>query len=126
MNPARKKILLVDDEKEMLEFLANFLQRNDYDVVFTSRGSEALQLAIESKPDLIVLDIVMPDIDGGELALLMSKEPAIAKAPIIFLTGIIRDGDELNKIKAVKDYSVVSKPLDPKKFLDTIKEALSA
>jgi two-component system alkaline phosphatase synthesis response regulator PhoP len=61
----QKKILLVDDEKESLFYLGNFLRRKDYDVVTAEDGKTAIEIAKSQKPDLIILDIVMPEMDGG-------------------------------------------------------------
>jgi CheY-like chemotaxis protein len=118
-----KKILAVDDEKQVLDYLSHMLTREGYIVSIAVNGKEAISLATEQKPDLIILDIVLPDIDGGDVASLLAKNPVTAQIPIIFLTGIIKKEEEKTSAKTGKHY-VVAKPVTREKLLEMIKRAL--
>ena len=90
-----KKILIVDDEEDTLISLGNILRRANYFVSTTTNGEEAIKLAKANHPDLIILDIVLPGLDGGSVADIISKDPATAHTPILFLTGILSKEEEL-------------------------------
>jgi CheY-like chemotaxis protein len=121
--PSIKKILVVDDEKEFLTYLAAILRRAKYNVITATRGKEAVALTNEHKPDLILLDVVLPDFDGGEIASLLSKDPSTASIPIIFLTGILRKEEESSSAKSGKRL-IIAKPVEAEKLLATIEEII--
>lgn len=90
-----KKILIVDDEEDTLVSLGNILRRSNYIVSTTTNGEEAIKLAKANHPDLVILDIVLPGLDGGSVADILSNDPATAHTPILFLTGILSKEEEL-------------------------------
>ena len=120
----KKKVLLVDDEEEVLYFLGNFLGRQGYDVTTTSKGKEAAQLAKKLKPDVIVLDVVIPDMSGGDVAAVLEEDPQTKDIPIIFLTGIMTKEEEA-QIKTTGNRYIIAKPVDKDGFLGTIDRVLS-
>jgi len=90
----KRKILLVDDEVDLTELLKATLEKTDkYEVRVQNRGSRGLDSAKLFKPDLIVLDISMPDMDGAEVAQMMMGDEEVKKIPIEFLTSIVTDED---------------------------------
>jgi two-component system alkaline phosphatase synthesis response regulator PhoP len=118
-----KKILVIDDEEEAVIYLRNILQRANYEVIYTTKGKEGVDLALELRPDLILLDIMLPDIDGFEvLDRLKSKwiESKISSVPVIMVSAkgesqaIFQAEDSL-----ATDYFI--KPFDPKELLRMIK-----
>lgn len=124
MSDLRKKILLVDDEEETLVFLSSILRRHDYDVVFTSKSTEVVELAKQNKPDVIILDIVMPQLDGGEVAVALENDPATKNIPIVFLSGIVDKKEEFLDVKAGRQYELVAKPVNEEELLAVIKKVL--
>lgn len=120
-----KTILIVDDEEEALLHLKNILRHNDYEVIAASKGKDAVTLAKSLKPDLIILDIVMPDMDGGDVADILSKDPATDKIPVIFLTGILTKAEESEGRKSGR-HLVIAKPIMPDELLEVIRKVLSA
>lgn len=82
-----KKILLVDDDKDIREVLKKKLVLNKYAVITADSGQEALIICKTSMPDLVILDIAMPDIDGYETCRLLKEDNKTSKIPILFLTG---------------------------------------
>ncbi len=117
-----KKILIVDDEAHIVEMVKARLKANDYDIVTASNGEEALSAARENTPDLILLDVVMPVMDGWTCVREKKKDPAIKDIPVIMLTGkeALKDMFEL---EGVKDYIV--KPFESDELLAKIEACLS-
>lgn len=83
-----KKILLVDDEPAVVKVLKNRLEENGYNVVTALNGEEGMEKVIEAKPDLIILDVLMPKTFGGEIATQLKANPHTSKIPIIFLSNV--------------------------------------
>jgi two-component system alkaline phosphatase synthesis response regulator PhoP len=108
-----KKILIVDDEPDILEIITYNLQINGYDVQTAKDGDQGLQKARDFKPDLIILDIMMPKKNGIEVCKILRSKPEYDDTLIIFLTAL---NDELSHVKGLEfgadDY--ISKPVSPK------------
>lgn len=114
------RILVVDDERRMVGFIRLNLEQDGYEVIEASNGTEALDRLRDSLPDLILLDVMMPDIDGFEV-LRMIRE--ISQVPIIMLTA---KGEEHDKVKGLElgadDY--VTKPFSPRELVSRVKAVL--
>ena len=115
-----KKILIVDDEKDILEFLGYNLRKEGYEVIEAKTGDEALHLVKNNIPDLIILDVMMPGIDGIETCQSMREMPKLKDTLIIFLTARNEDFSQIAGLDAGAD-DYVSKPIKPKVFLSRIK-----
>ena len=116
-----KKILIVDDESVNLEMLKNVFNNNEYHVLQASGGYEAINVAKSDHPDLIILDIVMPDIDGGDVATILKKNPSTKNIPIIFLSSLIKKEEERYSSNQDGVY-LMSKPFDREVLLNKVKE----
>lgn len=119
----KKKILVVDDEQDLLDFVTLRLEANNYQVVVARDGEEALKFFVQEKPDLVLLDIVMPKLNGFKVCQALKKNPAGAKIPIIMLTA----KDRVNDIKLAKESGAdayIVKPFDASTLLVTIKDQL--
>jgi len=116
-----KRIVVVDDETDILVYVAKILHRENYEVNTTASGKEALEIAKRLKPDLIILDIMLPDMSGDQVATALTEDPATAEIPIIFLTGIIRKGEESEGLKSGKHY-VLAKPITSQELLKVVKQ----
>ncbi|MBN2483881.1 MAG: response regulator [Candidatus Omnitrophica bacterium] len=121
-----KKILVVDDEEEVVEFLSTVLSRANpnYKTLACTRGKEAVTLAKIHIPDLIILDIVMPDMEGGEVASILSEDPTTSHIPIIFLTGILTKEEEASRTKSGKHF-MLAKPTTAEEVTAKVHELLS-
>jgi DNA-binding response OmpR family regulator len=116
----KKKILLVDDEESITRTLKLFLdRRGGYKVRTENRGSQTVQVARDFRPDLIVLDIVMPDADGGAIAQDLSEDPELKSVPIVFLTAIIKE-----KEIGGGGHTYLAKPVEPDVLIGHIQERL--
>jgi two-component system alkaline phosphatase synthesis response regulator PhoP len=113
MDPKGKKILIADDEPDILEIISYNLKIEGYEVVTAKDGEDALQKAKLTKPDLIILDVMMPNKNGMEVCKILRAQPAFHETLIIFLTAL---NDELSHVRGLEygadDY--ISKPVSPK------------
>lgn len=114
-----REILIVDDDFTTLKMLERLLIRAGYSVIPLSRGKEAIRIAKERSPDLVILDIMMPDMDGGEVANILKSEPATKNIPIIFLSSLIKKNEE--KSSSQRDgICLISKPFEREELLRQI------
>jgi len=119
----QKTILVADDEVEMLEHLVHTLKRINCRVISTTKGRDVVRIAKAEKPDLIILDVVMPDMDGGQVATALSETPQTAKIPVIFLTGILTKEEGFDRETSGKRF-VIPKPVDSADLLKKISKVL--
>jgi two-component system alkaline phosphatase synthesis response regulator PhoP len=117
------KILIVDDEKDILEFLSYNLEKVGYQVSTALNGVLALGLAKKIKPDLIILDVMMPEMDGVSTCSELRKMPETQNSLILFLTARSEEYSELAGFNAGAD-DYVTKPIKPKLLISRIKALL--
>ncbi|MEE9373374.1 MAG: response regulator transcription factor [Saprospiraceae bacterium] len=119
----RKKILLVDDEEDILEFLSYYLTKEGYKVKTCCNGFDAIVLAEEFLPDLIILDVMMPEMNGIKVCAEMKKRPNLKNSLITFLTA---RNDDLTEISALDEGGddFIHKPIKPKVLNSRIKALL--
>ncbi|MDY0087947.1 MAG: response regulator [Coriobacteriia bacterium] len=115
-----RKILAVDDEPSIVRLVKAALTTRGYDVVEAHDGHEALDKVALEKPDLIVLDIMMPKMDGREVARRLAANPATAKIPIVFLSAIGDLSSQLDTLEELKDVEYLTKPFDVKELGDYV------
>ena len=121
---AVKKILIVDDEVGITKLLKIALERTGrYNVFCENKGSKALSVIQSFLPDLILLDVNMPDTSGGEILAAIHKHPEMKKIPVIFLTGMISD-DEVQSGLTITGHPVMAKPINIEKLIGCIEENL--
>ena len=117
------KVLIVDDEPDILEFLSYNLKKEKYDVYTASNGKAGIDMAIKVIPDLIILDIMMPEMDGIEVCRKLRSMPQFGNTSIAFLTARNEDYTQI----AALDYGgddYITKPIKPGVFLSRIKALL--
>src|SRR5512136_3413494 len=116
----RRRILVVDDEPRMIRFIQMNLELEGYEVIQASNGFEALNQVRDALPDLVILDVMMPNLDGFETLRLLREVSAV---PVIMLTV---KSDEEDKVRGLElgadDY--VTKPFSPRELSSRIKAAL--
>ncbi len=116
-------ILIVEDEKTLLETLAYNLEQEGYKVLTAEDGEEALKIVRRKKPDLIVLDIMLPVLDGLAVCRLIRKDPEVAHIPVIMLTARGTQGDKMVGLDSGAD-DYVTKPFGLGEFLARIRAVL--
>ena len=123
MTNEKIKILLVDDEPDIIEFLSYNLKKESYQVFSANNGLKAIEIAKDIKPDLIILDIMMPKMDGIEVCKQLRSLPDFANTIIIFLTAREEDFTQIAALEAGGD-DFVNKPIRPRVFLTRISALL--
>ena len=103
------RILVVDDNRDIVNIVESWLKANDYEVYTAYSGEEGLEKSKLLKPDAVILDIMMPDIDGSSVAAEMKEDPGTHQIPVIFLTGAVRSS-ELPKNNIVGGQYFLAKP----------------
>jgi two-component system, OmpR family, alkaline phosphatase synthesis response regulator PhoP len=117
------KILLVDDEPDILEFISYNLKKEGFQVITSQNGSEAIAIAKKELPHLIVLDVMMPEMDGIETCEEIKRIPELKKTIVAFLTARSEDYSQIAGFDAGADDSI-SKPIKPKVLISRVKALL--
>jgi DNA-binding response OmpR family regulator len=115
-----KKILLVDDEPRLLSLLKDYLHRSGFKILTAQNGREALDVCNKEQPDLIILDIMMPEMDGYEFMRLHRQEK---KTPIILLTARVEDDEKVIGLELGAD-DYVTKPFRPRELVARVSSVL--
>jgi CheY-like chemotaxis protein len=122
---ALKKILIADDEPDVLAILEKKLKQNGYDVLALSKGKEIIARVNTFKPDLIISDIVMPDMDGYAVGITLRQDEVTKKTPIIFMTGKELEFSGMQKrAEALGACDIINKPCTFEELLVKVKEAI--
>lgn len=117
-----KKILVVDDEPDVLKILLLRLEKAGYEVVAGRDGREALDLARQMTPDLIVLDVYLPDMDGDDVARALKKSDKLKHIPIILISATIASVAERAESCGAEGH--LTKPFEPEELLNMVKKIL--
>lgn len=117
--PKNRTILIADDEPDILEIISYNLQGEGYDVITAKNGNEAISMAKTHKPDLIILDVMMPGKTGLEVCTLLRTDPNFQETIIIFLTAL---NDESTEIKGLENGGddFINKPINPKVLISRV------
>ncbi len=117
------KILIVDDEPDILDFLRYNLEREGYKVLTASDGENGVSLAEQEKPDLIILDIMMPKMDGVEVCRTLRAKPELDNTVVAFLTAREEDYSQIAALDVGGD-DYITKPIRPRVFVSRVKALL--
>lgn len=117
------KILVVDDEPDILEFLRYNLVKEGYHVLTASNGEEGIKIALAEKPNLIILDIMMPKMDGVEVCRQLRNKPEFDHTVITFLTAREEDYSQIAALDVGGD-DYITKPIRPRVFISRVKALL--
>ena len=115
-----QKILIIEDNAQNLYLIHFLLESNGYTVLEAENGIIGIQKAKEEKPDIILLDIQLPEMDGYEIARILRSTPGIDTIPIIAVTSYAMAGDK-ERILAAGATDYIEKPINPATFVDQIK-----
>lgn len=123
----KKKILIVDDEEKFCFLIKNNLESTgEFDVFMAYNGIDGFCLARVEKPDLILLDIMMPDIGGSDVAHRLKMDENTKDIPIIFLTAAITSKETgKNRIRKIGSYNYIAKPIDTDTLIKHINDAIA-
>ena len=123
MSIAKQKILVVDDEQDILDLMAYNLKREGYQVSTASNGHEAINVAKDINPDLIILDVMMPKMDGIEACRLMRAMPEFKNTFMVFLTARSEEYSEIAGFHVGAD-DYIAKPIKPRALMSRINAIL--
>jgi two-component system alkaline phosphatase synthesis response regulator PhoP len=123
MSKDNNKILLVDDEKDILEFISYNLQKEGFEVFTSTNGRDAVKIAQREKPHLIILDVMMPDLDGIETCRAIRELPELKNSLIAFLTARSEDYSQIAGFDAGAD-DYINKPIKPRVLISRVKALL--
>lgn len=119
----KEKILIVEDERDIVRMLEYNLQKEGFRTIATDEGEGALDLAVRQRPDLILLDLMLPGLDGLEVCKALKKERKTERIPIIMLTAKSQESDKVVGLELGAD-DYVTKPFSPRELLARIKAVL--
>jgi len=117
------RILIVDDEPELTDMLKMRLESAGYEVITAVDGQEGLEKAKKEKPDLMILDLMLPKMDGYKVCGLLKNDARYSKIPIIIFTARAQESD-VKMGQEVKADAYITKPFEPNKLMSKIKELL--
>src|SRR5438045_282565 len=122
---SKKRILVVDDETSITRLLKMNLELiGNYEVREENLGARAIEAAREFKPDLILLDVMMPDMAGGEVAAGLKQEPALRKTPVVFLTAAVKKEELGAPDGKIGGRIYIAKPVNVKRVISVIEKSL--
>ena len=121
----KKRILLVDDEAALTRSLGMYLEATGkFEIRAVNRGGEAIRVAREFKPHLVRLDLMMPEVDGTEVAERMKADPELTAVPIVFLTALVKKSEVGADGSDIGGHPFLAKPVDPEKVVECIERNL--
>ncbi len=118
-----KRILVVEDTKANMYLIGFVMKENGYDMIETTTGEEGVELAVKEMPDMILMDIQLPGIDGIEATRRIRESKADGEIPIAALTSFAMTGDREQALKAGCN-GYIEKPIDPKTIMSEIEKFL--
>lgn len=118
-----KKVMIVEDNELNMKLFNDLLEAQNYQTIQTSNGLEALDLARQHRPDLILMDIQLPEVSGLEVTKWLKEDDELARIPVIAVTAFAMKGDE-ERIRQGGCEAYISKPISVMKFIETVKSYL--
>jgi DNA-binding response OmpR family regulator len=120
----KKRVLCIEDEAEMIDLIRLILSRRGFDVKGAAGGLEGLELVRKEKPDLVLLDLMMPDMDGWEVYQQMKADEATRDIPVIVVTAKAQSIDKVLGLHIAKVDDYIAKPFSPQELLASIDTVL--
>lgn len=125
MTDDRKTVVCVEDEKEMIELVKLILGRNKFEVIGAMGGQEGLDKIAKFKPDLVLLDLMMPEMDGWEVYQKMKASENMRDIPVIVVTAKSQSIDRVLGLHIARVNDYITKPFGPQELLDSVERVLS-
>ncbi len=122
----KRRILIADDNANDLSVLLKVLEQAGYEVITAHDGRDAFRLALENRPDLIILDVFMPEMAGGLVRLSLKEEAETSEIPVIFLSYLFAEQEIAGQDIMFGDSPRLGKPYDRDKLLKAVEKALGA
>ena len=120
----KKKVVCIEDEPEIIDLIRLILGRKGFDLTGATGGQEGLDAIREVKPDLVLLDLMMPDMDGWEVYQQMKADPELKDIPVIVVTAKAQSIDKILGLHIAKVDDYVTKPFGPQELLQSVERVL--
>ena len=120
-----KRVVYIEDEQEMIDLVRLILSRKGFEVLGANGGRKGLQLVIDQLPDLVLLDLMMPDMDGWEVYQQMKANDKTRQIPVIVITAKAQSIDKVLGLHIAKVDDYISKPFSPQDLLDSVEKVLA-
>ena len=120
-----KRIVYIEDEQEMIDLVRLILNRKGFDVKGAIGGQEGLDMILDEIPDLVLLDLMMPDMDGWEVYQQMKADGKTRDIPVIVITAKAQNIDKVLGIHIAKVDDYISKPFSPQQLIDSVESVLN-
>jgi two-component system response regulator VicR len=125
MTEDRKKVVCIEDEPEMIDLVKLILGRKGFNVLGANGGREGLALIERERPDLVLLDLMMPDMDGWEVYQQMKAHEAMKAIPVIVVTAKAQSIDRVLGLHIAKVDDYITKPFGPQELLESVERVLA-
>jgi DNA-binding response OmpR family regulator len=120
-----KRVVYIEDEQEMIDLVRLILSRKGYEVIGATGGRDGLDLVRQSLPDLVLLDLMMPDMDGWEVYQQMKAEESTRMIPVIVITAKAQSIDKVLGLHIAKVEDYISKPFSPQDLIESVEKVLA-
>ncbi len=124
MSEQRKKIVCIEDEPEMIDLVRLILGRRGFELIGAVGGREGLETVRQVKPDLVLLDLMMPDMDGWEIYQHMKADEELRHIPVIIVTAKAQSIDKVLGLHIAKVDDYITKPFGPQELIDSVNRVL--
>jgi two-component system, OmpR family, response regulator VicR len=125
-NTTVKRIVCIEDEPEMIDLIRLILSRRGFEVRGTPGGKEGLKMVRETLPDLVLLDLMMPDMDGWEVYQQMKAEETTRGIPVVIVTAKAQNIDKVLGLHIAKVDDYIAKPFSPQELIDSVEKIFSS
>ncbi|MCJ7513466.1 MAG: response regulator [Anaerolineales bacterium] len=120
-----KRVVCIEDEPEMIDLVRLILGRKGYDVIGANGGIEGLDAVRRERPDIVLLDLMMPDMDGWEVYQQIKADPALKEIPVVVVTAKAQSIDKVLGLHIAKVDDYITKPFGPQELLESVEKILS-
>jgi CheY-like chemotaxis protein len=124
MTPDSKRVVCIEDEPEMIDLVRLILGRKGFNVIGANGGIEGLETVRRMRPDLVLLDLMMPDMDGWEVYQQIKADPALRDIPVVVVTAKAQSIDKVLGLHIAKVDDYITKPFGPQELLESVEKIL--
>ena len=120
----KRRVLCIEDDTEMMDMIQTILERKGFEVLGAVGGRDGFKAVQQHMPDLVLLDLMMPDVDGWEVYRQMKADPKLAEIPVVVVTAKAQQIDKVLGLRIAKVDDYVTKPFDPTELSESVERVL--
>lgn len=125
MSKPNKRLVYIEDEPEMIDLVRLILGRRGFTVVGASGGEEGIELIRREKPDMVLLDLMMPDMDGWDVYHQIKSDEEMCEIPVIVITAKAQNIDKVLGLRVAKVEDYIAKPFKPQELLERVEQVMA-